>query len=83
MGDDIEWFRAASATWLGAHRSTAPRDDGAILPPDLAEESRLWQRTLFEAGYAGLHWPVEFGGRGPTPDHRGAWIAECADRCAR
>ena len=47
MGGDIEWFRAASATWLGAHRSTAPRDDGAILPPDLAEESRRWQRTLF------------------------------------
>ena len=78
MGDDIEWFRAAAAAWLGAHRSTAPRDYGAILPPDLAEESRRWQRTLFEAGYAGLHWPVEFGGRGLTPDHHGAWIAECA-----
>ncbi|MDG1400096.1 MAG: acyl-CoA dehydrogenase family protein, partial [Candidatus Binatia bacterium] len=23
-----------------------------------------WQRKLFEAGYAGITWPAEFGGRG-------------------
>lgn len=26
-----------------------------------------WQRTLYEAGYAGIHWPEAFGGRGATP----------------
>ncbi|MDQ1522023.1 MAG: hypothetical protein QOI55_3096 [Actinomycetota bacterium] len=26
-----------------------------------------WQRRLFDAGYAGLHWPKEFGGRGASP----------------
>src|SRR4029077_1847057 len=26
-----------------------------------------WQRRLFEAGYAGLHWPAEFGGRRAGP----------------
>jgi alkylation response protein AidB-like acyl-CoA dehydrogenase len=26
-----------------------------------------WQRRLFDAGYAGLHWPKEYGGRGATP----------------
>ncbi len=25
-----------------------------------------WQRTLFDAGYAGVNWPTEFGGRGAT-----------------
>ena len=27
---------------------------------------REWQRTLHEAGYAGLSWPKEYGGRGAT-----------------
>jgi alkylation response protein AidB-like acyl-CoA dehydrogenase len=26
-----------------------------------------WQRMLFEAGYAGINWPTEYGGRGATP----------------
>jgi alkylation response protein AidB-like acyl-CoA dehydrogenase len=28
---------------------------------------REWQRKLHEAGYAGLSWPKEYGGRGATP----------------
>jgi alkylation response protein AidB-like acyl-CoA dehydrogenase len=27
---------------------------------------RDWQRTLHEGGWAGVHWPVEYGGRGAT-----------------
>ena len=26
-----------------------------------------WQRLLFDAGYAGVDWPVEGGGRGSSP----------------
>jgi alkylation response protein AidB-like acyl-CoA dehydrogenase len=26
-----------------------------------------WQRRLFDAGYAGISWPREYGGRGATP----------------
>ncbi|MCY3637195.1 MAG: acyl-CoA dehydrogenase family protein [bacterium] len=26
-----------------------------------------WQRMLYDAGYAGINWPSEFGGRGSTP----------------
>ncbi len=77
-GPTLEEFRAVAAGWLGAHRAAAPRDYGAILPPELATEGRSWQRTLWEAGYAGIHWPAEVGGRGLTPEHQGAWITECA-----
>jgi alkylation response protein AidB-like acyl-CoA dehydrogenase len=27
-----------------------------------------WQSMLFDAGYAGIHWPAEFGGRGASPN---------------
>jgi alkylation response protein AidB-like acyl-CoA dehydrogenase len=71
-------FRASAVTWLDANREHAPRDYGAILPPDLRDEGMAWQRTLFDAGFAGIHWPVEHGGRGLTPEHNAAWIEECA-----
>ena len=74
----VEELRAQAAGWLAEHRSEAPRDYGAILPPDMAAEGRAWQATLFDAGFAGIHWPTEFGGRGLDPEHNAAWITECA-----
>lgn len=74
----VDGFRARAAAWLVEHRSAAPRDYGAILPPDRAEEGRRWQRTLYDAGFAGIHWPVEHGGQGLSPEHNAAWITECA-----
>ena len=62
------------------HAADAPRDYGAILPPDLVEQGVAWQRLLFADGWAGIHWPVEYGGRGLTPAHNAAWIEECALR---
>ena len=75
---ELDDFRAAAAAWLAANRTRAPRDYGAILPPDLRDEGMAWQALLFEAGWAGIHWPVEHGGRGLTPEHNAAWIEECA-----
>ena len=52
-GTSADWSRGAMA------------DDEAV-ERRFAEKSREWQRTLFENGWAGLTWPVEFGGRGAT-----------------
>ncbi len=75
---DVAAFRADAAEWLAAHRAEAPRDYGAILPPELADAGRQWQRRLYDAGFAGIGWPIEFGGQGLTPEHSAAWITECA-----
>jgi alkylation response protein AidB-like acyl-CoA dehydrogenase len=75
---DVEELRADARAWLADQAATAPPDYGAICPPELIEEGRAWQRRLAEAGWAGLHWPVEHGGRGLTPAHQAAWIEECA-----
>jgi alkylation response protein AidB-like acyl-CoA dehydrogenase len=76
--DDVATFAGAATAWLEEHRREAPPDYGAILPPELADAGRAWQRRLFDAGWAGIHWPVDHGGRGLTPDHTAAWVNACA-----
>ena len=71
-------FAAAARDWLAEHRAEAPPDYGAICPPELIDAGVAWQRLLYDAGYAGIHWPVEHGGRGLTPEHQAAWLIECA-----
>lgn len=76
--ESVEQFRGRAATWLAEHRHHAPRDYGAICPPDLIDSAVSWQRLIFDAGFAGIHWPTEHGGQGLTPAHHGAWVEECA-----
>ncbi|MEO6570510.1 MAG: acyl-CoA dehydrogenase family protein [Ilumatobacteraceae bacterium] len=71
-------FRAGAAAWLAEHRSDAPPDYGAITPPDLVDHAVRWHRELHGAGYAAIHWPVEFGGQGLTREHTSAWQGACA-----
>lgn len=35
-----------------------------------------WQRRLYDAGYAGLHWPADAGGRGATPTQHLIFLEE-------
>jgi len=74
----VDAFQDGAARWLASHAATAPRDYGAICPPDLVDAGIAWQRQVRDAGYAGIHWPEAFGGRGLTPEHNAAWLLECA-----
>ena len=51
---------------------------GAIMPPKLFETARAWQRRCYDAGFAGVDWPAEYGGRGLSAEHAAAWSEECA-----
>jgi len=75
---DLDEFRRRARRWLEVNRTAAPRDYGAILPPELRDAGVAWQRRLYDAGFAGIHWPEAYGGRGLTPEHTAAWIEECA-----
>ena len=62
-------FRAEARAWLEAH---APRRRGgpAGVPSDETEavaRAKAWQAGLHDAGWAGITWPKEHGGRGGTP----------------
>jgi alkylation response protein AidB-like acyl-CoA dehydrogenase len=57
-----EAFRDELRAWLGSnHPGEEPSGDEAAF-----EFRRDWQRKLNEAGWAGLSWPKEYGGRGAT-----------------
>ena len=58
-----EQFRAEARAWLAANAGDAPRDYGAILPPDLYDEGVAWHRRLF-AERVGGH-PLAGGVRRP------------------
>ena len=40
------------------------------------EWDTAWQRMLYDAGYAGINWPSEFGGRGSTPTEHLIFLEE-------
>jgi alkylation response protein AidB-like acyl-CoA dehydrogenase len=62
-------FRQEVAAWF---RDNAPAKPGFLLPETFMEVGtdqqfeflRDWQRKVYEAGYLGMAWPEEYGGRG-------------------
>jgi len=74
----VEEFAQEAKHWLAENKHLAPRDYGAICPPDMVNEGLAWQKHLFASGKAGIHWPVEFGGKGLTAAHQAQWLYECA-----
>jgi alkylation response protein AidB-like acyl-CoA dehydrogenase len=62
-------FRARLRAWLASHKPArgerVPHDDASLA--DEFAFLKTWQRTLFDAGYVGLLWPAEYGGRGAPP----------------
>jgi hypothetical protein len=73
-----EKFRAELRAWLEeavpAHGDSPPRHAW--------DERRAWdtgwQRKLFDAGYAGINWPREYGGRDASPTEQLVYYEEIA-----
>ncbi|PYM74920.1 MAG: hypothetical protein DME03_12530, partial [Candidatus Rokuibacteriota bacterium] len=65
---DQETFRATVRAWLSQNipRDWKPMGSSEIPRKEQYELLRTWQRSLFEAGFIGLTWPKEYGGRGLT-----------------
>jgi alkylation response protein AidB-like acyl-CoA dehydrogenase len=64
-------FRDETRRWLG---DNVPRRELSTL-----DERRAWHRRLYDAGYVGMGWPREHGGRGASPMQQ----AIVADEMAR
>jgi alkylation response protein AidB-like acyl-CoA dehydrogenase len=74
----VEQFQEVARSWIAENCRQAPADYGAICPPDRVDRAVAWQRRIHDAGYAGIHWPEQHGGRGLTVQHTAAWQFECA-----
>jgi alkylation response protein AidB-like acyl-CoA dehydrogenase len=61
---DDERFRDELRSWLREH---PPPDIETANTPGDVEVLRAWQRTLHAGRWIGIHWPVEYGGRGASP----------------
>jgi alkylation response protein AidB-like acyl-CoA dehydrogenase len=70
-------FRARLRSWL---QSNVPSDAGFDPEHPRGDEavSREWSRKLYEAGYAGLTWPKEYGGAGAPYTHQAIFLEESA-----
>jgi alkylation response protein AidB-like acyl-CoA dehydrogenase len=68
-------FRDEVRTWLEANRPRAPRPREGH---DMRVFDLAWQQTLYAAGWAGISWPTEYGGRGLSVRHQIIWFEELA-----
>jgi len=71
-------FRAEVRAFLEAN---APRDlpdyyDDQVDHAAFLARSRAWQRTLYDANWASITWPTEYGGRGMGPVEQIIWNQE-------
>jgi alkylation response protein AidB-like acyl-CoA dehydrogenase len=81
MSDD---FRARARAWLAAN---APRRASADDEADadargqaaVLAEQKAFQAKLFDAGFAGITWPKEYGGQGLTSAEQIIWSQESRD----
>lgn len=80
-GEADERFRAEFRAWLDAHVPPAWREPGFWRRKDPDESFRLrraWEADKARAGFAGVAWPVEYGGRGGTPTTKAVYDEEMA-----
>jgi alkylation response protein AidB-like acyl-CoA dehydrogenase len=86
---DIEEYRRRAGAWLAEHfqrrEGPAQRHDGRprrrevdYYTPEVMAANRALQRTLFEAGYAGITWPKEYGGQGLPSRYEAVFLEEAA-----
>lgn len=69
---ELEEFRAEVSAWM---QDNNPPDPGFLLPQtfmEVGDERQLeflreWQHKIWAAGYLGMAWPKEYGGRGVDP----------------
>jgi alkylation response protein AidB-like acyl-CoA dehydrogenase len=79
FSDAEELFRAEFQQWLEENIPTSWRARGfwrSLEPKRAFEMRREWETKKAVAGYAGIQWPTEYGGRGGTPGMRAIYDVE-------
>ena len=74
-------FRAKCRAWLEANAELKTKKTNSAKNMNVGNKSLLeaaaeWQKKKYDAGWAMIHWPQEFGGIGATPIERIIWAQE-------
>jgi alkylation response protein AidB-like acyl-CoA dehydrogenase len=69
-------FRRRLREWLGKTLPELPAAPDPSDWPGRRAYDTAWQRRLFDAGYAGVHWPVDAGGCGASPSEHLVFLEE-------
>ncbi len=80
-----EEFRRELRSWLRAaipQRWTRPGFWESVPEDQGFEMRRSWERDKALAGFAGIQWPTEYGGRGGTPGMKAIYDEEMVLACA-
>ena len=67
-------FRKAAHDWLAANVPTEQELSGL----DSIAAAKLWQKRLYDSGWACINWPKEFGGRDASSVEKVIWDQEQA-----
>src|SRR6201986_3186744 len=77
-------FRAEAKAWIAANAPKQYEEElrksslvrTQLEGANILEVAKAWQKKKAEAGWACLHWPKEYGGRGASPIERVIWQQE-------
>ena len=74
-------FRAKCRAWLEVNAELKTKKTNSAKNMNIGNKSLLeaaaeWQKKKYDAGWAMIHWPKEFGGIGATPIERIIWAQE-------
>jgi alkylation response protein AidB-like acyl-CoA dehydrogenase len=70
------WIDANAPKELRAELETAGFAGVTFADVDPMAVAKAWQKKKFDAGWACLHWPKDYGGRGASPIERVIWGQE-------
>ena len=71
-----DWIQANAPKELEAELKSGGFGNKGLKSVDPIQVAKAWQKKKAEAGWACLHWPKEYGGRGATPIERVIWGQE-------
>ncbi len=71
-------FRGELRAWFESNLPEGWKDRGPARGRTEEEISREWSKRLYDAGYAGLTWPKEYGGAGAPYTHQAIFLEESA-----
>src|SRR5947208_9958257 len=77
-------FRTEAKAWISANAPKQYEEElrksslgrTQLKSADILEVAKAWQKKKADAGWACLHWPKEYGGRGAAPVERVIWQQE-------